>query len=228
MKLPSDLYAAEAQLLTAVLAAFNKKPKGRWSAEIRFEGLRIMPVALRLWQQLANSSIGANLLFPDAGACALAKRDAPDAAAFCSTLLDWQRGQLNGNPTNKTEQQESPLILVAPGPPDYASVEEICTNHSGAVLLLNGRLEDAAIGIGSVARLRRKGFLATWQNAYCVQPLLEAALLHAFPHEWQLFKQSEAGFLALASFEQKPAAEELDAALGQGFLAIDRFLKDLS
>ena len=57
MNLPSDLFAAEAQLLAAVLAAFNKKPKGSWSAEIRFEGLRIMPVALRLWQQLANSSI---------------------------------------------------------------------------------------------------------------------------------------------------------------------------
>ncbi|WP_288917277.1 hypothetical protein [uncultured Synechococcus sp.] len=48
MNLPSDLFAAEAQLLAAVLAAFNKKPKGRWSAEIRFEGLRILPVALRL------------------------------------------------------------------------------------------------------------------------------------------------------------------------------------
>ena len=35
----------------------------------------------------------------------------------------------------------------------------------GAVVLLNSRLEDAAVGIGSVARQRRKGFMSTWYGA---------------------------------------------------------------
>jgi hypothetical protein len=40
------------------------------------------------------------------------------------------------------------------------------------VVLLNGRLEDAAVGVGTVGRERRKGFLGEWQSAYALIPRL--------------------------------------------------------
>jgi hypothetical protein len=43
------------------------------------------------------------------------------------------------------------------------------------VVTLNGRLEDAAVGIGSVARERRRGFGAQWQAAYELRPFADSA-----------------------------------------------------
>lgn len=227
MDLPTDLLSAEAQLFFAVGLALKAEAKGRWTAEMRFEGLRILPVALRLLEQFHLENQTCHLIFPDAGACALAQRDAPAIACSCSDFASWQKRQAENQ-----EISEHLIVLVAPGPPDYKAVESVCRNHRGPVLLLNGRLEDAAVGIGSVARNRRKGFLSTWINAYCLQPLVEAVLLHAYPNEWLLFKQTAVGFKQVAVFEQKPAPGQLDEALndplGQGLKAIDRFLNQLS
>ena len=49
------------------------------------------------------------------------------------------------------------------------------------MVLLNGKLEDAAVGIGTVARERRKGFLSSWQSAYALIPTGDGALRRAFP-----------------------------------------------
>ena len=48
MSLPADLAAAEAELLTALESALASQSKGRWTLDLRFEGLRLAPVALRL------------------------------------------------------------------------------------------------------------------------------------------------------------------------------------
>ena len=78
MSLPADLAAAEAELLTALESALASQSKGRWTLDLRFEGLRLAPVALRLQRQLDQPERCCKLLFADAGATALAKRDAPD------------------------------------------------------------------------------------------------------------------------------------------------------
>ena len=46
MSLPADLAAAEAELLTALESALASQSKGRWTLDLRFEGLRLAPVAL--------------------------------------------------------------------------------------------------------------------------------------------------------------------------------------
>ena len=45
MSLPADLVAAEAELLTALESALASNAKGRWTLDLRFEGLRLAPVA---------------------------------------------------------------------------------------------------------------------------------------------------------------------------------------
>ncbi|MFZ9462902.1 MAG: DUF1995 family protein, partial [Vulcanococcus sp.] len=153
-----------------MLAALSAGAKGLWTVEFRFEGLRIMPVALRLLAALTPRYPDLRLLFPDAGATALAKRDAPDQAAQLSSLSDLMRlQQADGG-------SDGILLLVAPTPADYDEVEQVCAQHRGVVVMINGRLEDAAVGIGTVARERRRGFLGGWQSAYAVIPTADGAL----------------------------------------------------
>lgn len=48
LALPADLLAAEEAMLQAALAAVESGDAKRWAASLRFEGLRLLPVALRL------------------------------------------------------------------------------------------------------------------------------------------------------------------------------------
>ncbi len=224
MSLPADLATAEAELLTALESALGSNSKGRWTLELRFEGLRLAPVALRLQRQLDQPDRRCRLLFADAGASALAKRDAPDQADAITSVSDCNRGEM---PADSTV-----LICVTPGPPDYDDVERLCEQFTGPVVLLNGRLEDAAVGIGSVARERRRGFMAQWQSAYTLQPLNAAALRHAHPNDWQIFRLDPDGYRLAGSQESKPAPEELDellsGAAAAGLRSVDRFMRELS
>ena len=224
MSLPADLAAAEAELLTALESALASQSKGRWTLDLRFEGLRLAPVALRLQRQLDQPERRCKLLFADAGATALAKRDAPDQADAITSVSDCYRGELPA--------ETSVLICVTPGPPDYDEVETLCDKFDGPVVLLNGRLEDAAVGIGSVARERRRGFMAQWQSAYTLQPLNAAALRHAHPGDWQIYRLDPDGYRLAGSQESKPAPEELDellsGAAAAGLRSVDRFMRELS
>ena len=147
--LPPDLRTAEAELHIALEAALSAEPSGRWTAELRFEGLRLLPVALRLVEALGGKGRTLRLLFPDAGAAALACRESPSWKGAIASFADQVRHQGEGG-------SEGLLVLVAPSQADYETVERLCLQHRGPVLLLNPNLEDAAVGIGSVARQRRR------------------------------------------------------------------------
>lgn len=210
--LPADLHAAEQQLRQALRSALAADPNGRWTAELRFEGLRILPVALRLAEDLRAEHAGLRLLFPDAGAAALARRDAPQLAEVLGSYGDERRRQAKGEEAAPADL----LILVAPAQTEYEEVEALCQQHRGPVVLLNPSLEDAAVGIGSVARQRRRGFLSLWQSAYALVPLAGSALRRAHPGEWELYRLDPDGFRPVATFERRPDAEEQDRALAGG------------
>lgn len=275
--------------MEGLTAALAESATGRWTLEFRFEGLRLLPLVLRLGQALQAQERQFRLVFPDAGATALAQRDAPDLAARTGSLKDQERlnaaavgagaragvgvgGDVDGaagtasgtgagaaaeplgsdatstppadssaaegpgsNLQRNADDSEPLLLLVAPGPSDYDAVERLCLNHRGGVVLLNGSLEDAAVGIGSVARERRRGFLSTWRSAYALLPLPEGALRRCFPGPWELYRNDPDGHRLVETFEQKPDAEQVAETLspGQaatvagGLQALDRFLGSL-
>lgn len=282
--LPADLHAAEAQLRQALDGALAAEPRGRWTVELRFEGLRLLPLALRLATDLRVARPELRLLFPDAGAAALAQRDAPDLAGALGSFGDERRRQrdrqaaeaaVTGDsmatpagsvpadsvaagvaeagaaepapaadqvaakaPVEAEAESVRPgsaepaaanpglgrdpgdgsglLILVAPAQSEYSEVEALCGEHRGPVVLLNPSLEDAAVGIGSVARQRRKGFLAQWRCAYALVPQPASALRHAHPGPWELYRLDPDGFRAVASFERRPDGEEQEQVLAGG------------
>lgn len=214
--LPPDLRQAEAQALTALRSALASGAAGRWTVDLRFEGLKTLPLALRLAVPLVEADPAWRLLFPDAGATALARRDAPALAPRIASLAEHRRRQEEQEARNGADPGDpalAPLLLVAPSPSDYALVEAVCGAQRGAVVLLNPSLEDGAVGIGSVARARRKGFLAQWQAAYALQPFADSALRRAHPDDWELYRLDPDGFRLAARFPQKPTAEEQAEAL---------------
>lgn len=210
--LPTDLRQAEAQALEALCSALGANPRGRWLVELRFEGLRLLPLALRCATSLQEKGFDLRVLCADAGAMALARRDNTALAPSISSLVDHRRLQDGNQPATSPplaeEVSEPLLILVGPAPSDYGLVEAVCTAHRGAIVSLNPALEDAAVGIGSVARARRKGFLAQWQTAYFLQPFASGALRRAHPGEWELYRLAPDGFRLAARFPQKPSTDE--------------------
>ena len=126
------------------------------------------------------------------------------------------------------------LLIVGAQPSDYETVEAICSQWFEPVVLLNSRLEDAAVGIGSVARQRRKGFMSVWQSAFHLEPFLQGALMQEHQKQWELFRLDPDGYRWVQQFEARPDQEQIDEALtgsGDGLKqklgAMDRFIDDL-
>jgi hypothetical protein len=231
--LPPDLRSAEAETLTAVRSALAAEPRGRWTVEWRFEGLRLLAPALRLaGDLLTETGRGGRLLFADEGAAALARRESEILAPRIASYGDERRRQGEaGGEAGGEGGGEGLLLLVAPSQTEYDLVEALCGAHRGAVVLLNPNLEDAAVGIGSVARQRRKGFLSTWQTAYALLPDAESALRRAHPGEWELYRLDPDGYRLVRSFERRPDGESRAEALagtgGVGLAGQLRGLNDL-
>ncbi|MEX1323513.1 MAG: DUF1995 family protein, partial [Synechococcaceae cyanobacterium] len=160
---------------------------------------------------------------------ALAKRDDPDLAERIGDFRGQQRRSADAADGDGAGDGAGDLLLaVAPAMPDYEAFEQLCATHPGPVAMLNGRLEDAAVGIGSVARERRRGFVAEWQAAYFLQPLAGSALRRAYPGEWELYRQDSDGFRLAARFEQRPDAEaQAEALAGEGGLGVGGNLRSL-
>lgn len=204
--LPADLRAAEEQTRAALAAALAAQASGRWSIDWRFEGLRLLPPVLRLLHHLVEQGQAVTLLFSDAGGAALARRDAPELADI---VLDFRQLQQR----QQQHPSEGLLLVLSPAAADYEAFESLCQSHRGAIVMVNGRLEDAAVGIGSVARERRRGFVATWQSAYWLQPLSGGALRQACPGPWEIYRDDPDGYRLITTVEQKPDNEAIAAAL---------------
>ncbi len=213
--------------LVSLEQALSDRQQRRWTVTWRFEGLRLLRPALRLAKALEASGHEVLLAWPDAGSAALAQRESPELATQCLALKDLT---LSEDPEIKSRL----LLTIGPQPSDYEMVEQICNSWEGTVVLLNGKLEDAGVGIGSVARGRRKGFLAIWRSAFHLEPLAEGALLQTEQEMWHLFKADPDGYRFLGTMPSKPDAEAIEMALngesdslGRQLGAVDRFIKDL-
>jgi len=225
MPLPVDLRSAEHDAHLALAEALKLQCPGRWTADFRFEGLKLLPLALRWLTVRQKEADPGCLLLPDAGAAALAKRDAPDLAGQISTLGEERKRQAGDSSGNGL------LIAVGPDPSDYELIQEVCEKHAGDVVMVNGRLEDSAVGVGSVARGRRKGFVSTWSTAYSLAPLAGGALQRCFPSPWEIYRKDTDGYRLVATAEQRPGSEALATALdpdhkdglASGLKAVDRF-----
>ncbi len=198
--LPKDLFAAEDAALNSLLSCLKDESHRRIEINLKFEGLRIMPVALRLAKQLESNSIKINLFWPDAGATALAQRDQPELK---DQIFSFSESSKDGFVIDN----DVIVIAVAPSAFDYEEFSNLCNSLSNKIIVINPKLEDLAVGIGSVARQRRKTFLSQWFNVYWLEPIQNGALKHQYPEKWSLFKLYENGYKLIQSFDRKPDSD---------------------
>tara|TARA_Y100001968_G_scaffold267989_1_gene258161 strand:+ start:1107 stop:1730 length:624 start_codon:yes stop_codon:yes gene_type:complete len=200
-KLPSDLKEAEENLFEALISYISvNTDKSFLSINLKFEGLRINPIIFRLASKLAKNNYPNILLWADAGGAALAKRDNPEVSKTISTFKEY---------INSSNSVNSTILACSPQPYDIDMFEQVCSKGSSTVIMINGKLEDPIVGIGSVGREMRKRFADKWLTIYYLQPLSGGALIKKYPNNWELYKLESDGYSFSNSFEQRPDDETI-------------------
>tara|TARA_B100000965_G_C19569474_1_gene748391 strand:+ start:886 stop:1509 length:624 start_codon:yes stop_codon:yes gene_type:complete len=200
-KLPSDLKEAEKDLTESIKGYLEThSDKSYLSINLKFEGLRINPIIFRLSNKLSDSNFDNILLWADAGGAALAKRDNPELSSKIFTFKEYLSSSNSLKPI---------LLVCSPQPYDIEMFEEICSKSDSTVIMINGKLEDPIVGIGSVGRDMRKRFADKWNIIYYVQPLSMGALLKKYPNNWELFKLETNGYTFCNSFDRRPDDETI-------------------
>lgn len=199
--LPADLEEAEINVYDSIQSYFlSNSDQSFLSINLKFEGLRLNPIIFRLSNKLTKIQYENILLWADAGGAALAKRDNPEMANKIYTFKEF---------INSSDLINSILLVCSPQPYDIEMFEQVCSHAKSTVIMLNGKLEDPIVGIGSVGREMRKRFAEKWQVVYFVQPLSLGALLKKFPNDWDLFKLESNGYSFVKSFEKRPDDETI-------------------
>ena len=199
--LPADLEEAEINVYDSIQSYFlSNSGQSFLSINLKFEGLRLNPIIFRLSNKLTKIKYENILLWADAGGAALAKRDNPELANKIYTFKEF---------INSSDLINSILLVCSPQPYDIEMFEQVCSHAKSSVIMLNGKLEDPIVGIGSVGREMRKRFAEKWQVVYFVQPLSLGALSKKFPNDWDLFKLESNGYSFVKSFEKRPDDETI-------------------
>ena len=199
--LPADLEEAEINVYDSIQSYFlSNSDQSFLSINLKFEGLRLNPIIFRLSNKLTKIKYENILLWADAGGAALAKRDNPELANKIYTFKEF---------INSSDLINSVLLVCSPQPYDIEMFEQVCSHAKSTVIMLNGKLEDPIVGIGSVGREMRKRFAEKWQVVYFVQPLSLGALSKKFPNDWDLFKLESNGYSFVKSFEKRPDDETI-------------------
>ena len=195
--LPLDLLEAEQDFSKIIMHDLDHIDSNRLAINLKFEGIRLMPIILRLGELLLENEYSFLLLWSDAGSVALARRDNPKLKEYIFSFGDLISGKCNPD-------KKQLLIAISPQPYDYDDFLKVCESHSGKIMMFNGRLEDTAVGIGSIGRERRKEFISSWYFVYSLEPISQGALMVKYPHEWNLFRLDQDGYRFVNSFPSKP------------------------
>ncbi len=205
-QLPYDLSEAENQAFHSLERILKNQNSSRISITYKFEGIRISPVAQRLYERLKIVNPNILFLWPDAGSTALARRDSPDNSSKIFSFKEIIEGKYS-------ESSNSVYLTIAPKAFDYEVFYKLCNTPNQAIIMLNGSLEDTSIGIGSVGRERRKEFISNWLTAYWVEPVVNGALIRMYPSDWKLFKLIEDKYNLIDTYTSKPNSETIQEAL---------------
>ena len=202
---PTSLEEAIAQARGAAQAAIQAGVP-RFTVELVYSELKGMPVAEQFYPALQELGLAFKIYFPDAGSAALARRDWNNPDFVVRGI-----GELH----SEMEPGDQVYLFVEPSSLEVNQVEEMCVEAGDKfVIMLNPKLEDVAtIGIGYAGRQLRDRFLSTLESVYYLRPLDGALLLRCYPHPWQVWQETDAGYQLLAEVPQKPSGEALDRIL---------------
>lgn len=212
-ELPQTLDEAIAQAREATQAALNNGYT-RLQVELVFPeiALQAQSIALQFTSIFKQYGSGLKVLFPDAGAAALARRDWGETP-FKVTDIGTSRSPVE----SRIQPEDEAFLIVSPSAVEVSQVEKLC-NLAGdrPCVLLIPQLEDLkVVGIGYAARQLRERFLSTLTSCYYVQPLDGAALLRVYPGLWQIWLEKENAYQLIAEEPQKPVGDALELIIAK-------------
>lgn len=203
VELPETLEAAIAQARAATQAAIAAG-YSRLQVELLFPELKPMPVAQEYLTLFADLGAHLKVLFADAGAAALARRDWQGVAYQIRGIEEL---------LEPIQPQDRAVVLVAPTSVEVGRVEKISEQVGDRpIVLLNPNLQNiAVVGVGYAGRQLRERFLNTIETCYYLRPLEGGAILRAYPSPWQVWLEKSPGDYELIATEPtKPTGEQLD------------------
>ncbi|MCS6783300.1 MAG: DUF1995 family protein [Gloeomargarita sp. SKYBB_i_bin120] len=202
MTLPQTLPEAIAQAQMATQQAIAAG-ETRLLVELWLPDVKPMALGWAFLQAFTEWGAAGRVVFPDAGAAALARRDWGDVPWRLETLRE---------PHQPTDQG---VVVIAPDPAAVTEVRLLVETAPCPVILLNARLEDAGtVGIGYAGRRLRREFLQTLVTAYHLRPVEGGAVLRCYPNPWQIWRETSNGdYQPAGEVPTNPDAETLDQLL---------------
>lgn len=212
-ELPKTLEEAIAQSKEATKAAIADGYT-RIQVELIFPeiGLQSHSIAWQFISLFEDLGSGLKVMFPDAGAAALARRDWGQMPFKIEDI------GLGRRPVDeKIQPEDRVFLLVAPSSVEVVQVEKLCAAAGDRpVILLNPRMEEAgAVGIGYAGRAMRERFLNTLESCYYLRPFEGAAILRCYPSSWQVWLETGNDYKLIAEVPQRPVGEDLDLIIAQ-------------
>ncbi|MGF1536631.1 MAG: DUF1995 family protein [Elainellaceae cyanobacterium] len=203
--LPQNLDEAIVQARGATQAALADGYQ-RLQVELLFPELKVMPIAQSFLSEFESLGAALRVVFPDAGAAALARRDWGDKPFVIRGISDVNAA---------FQADESMFVFVEPSAVEVLQVETLCQAAGDRpVIILNPSLEDVAVvGIGYAARQIRERFLSLFESCYYLRPLNEAALFRCYPNPWQIWRQAGETYELVGERDTRPSGDEIDQVL---------------
>lgn len=212
-ELPKTLEEAIAQAKEATQSALNDG-RTRLQVELVFPeiALKAQSIAQQFIPIFEQYGCELKVLFPDAGAAALARRDWGEVPFRISDL-----GSIRSPIERKIQSEDEAFLVVSPSAVEVSQVEKLF-NLAGSrpCVLLNPQMEDLkVVGIGYAARQVRERFLSSIESCYYLQPIESVAILHSYPGQWQVWLEVDEEYQLITEEPQKPTGEALDQILAQ-------------
>ena len=204
-ELPSSLEETIDQAIASTKAAIEDGIT-RLQIEMVIPELKQQPIAERFLSLFQELDLQFKVLFPDAGAAALAKRD-------------WNNPDFTIRGINEMqaviEPDDDAILVVNPSAVEVQDVEKLCNEaQDRPVILLNPQLEDVSIvGIGYAARQLRERFLSTLTSCYYYRPMPDAAILRRHPGGWQVWQEVGEQYELKTELSERPSSEALEKIL---------------
>ena len=203
--LPNSLEETIDQAIASTQAAIDAGVT-RLQVEMVIPELKQQPIAERFLRLFEDLDLQFKVLFPDAGAAALAKRDWDNPDFTIRGINEMQAA---------IEPDDEAILVVNPSAVEVQDVEKLYNEaQDRPVILLNPTLEDVSIvGIGYAARQLRERFLSTLTSCYYYRPMEDAALLRRYPGGWQVWQDMGEQYELQTELPERPSSEALEKIL---------------
>ena len=204
MTIPTTLPEATEQAKIATQAALDAGIS-RLQIEMAIPEIKHQPIAQQFLELFSDRQF--KVLFPDAGAAALARRDWNNPEFVIRGL---------GELTQTVDPEDDLYLVVNPSAVEVNQVEALCnTALDQPVVLLNPKLEDVAIvGIGYAARQLRDRFLSQIETCYYVRPIDQGVIYRAYPGPWQIWRETGPDeYEHVQDLSNRPSSEDIDRIL---------------